>query len=539
MDTSSATRFRHLVTALTALALSLAIGTGAAGAAAGNPKVDHSQFEELQGPLGSGPEVTVACLLCHTEASKQLHKTRHWTWIEVNPATGRQLGKRNIINNFCGSIVSNEPRCTSCHIGYGWKDGSFDFTSEENVDCLVCHDTTGDYRKFPAGAGHPAYQRTEWPAGSGRFIEPPDLAKVAQNVGPPSRRNCGTCHFLGGGGNAIKRGDLDLSMTKPGRYLDVHMSPDRLNFTCSECHKGAAHAAQGDGHATTAINVGDDGVPRPLDGSGTSCESCHGREPHPATSNEKLNEHTDRIACQTCHVPAFARGGYDTKVWWDWSTAGRRGENGKPLKVLNEHGLEVYSGMKGDFRWAEHVIPEYRWSDGTVEYTLLGDTIDGTELLEITRYGGGPDDPNSRIWPFKVMRGKQPYDKGLRTLAVIHLFGKDDAAYWRNYDWDRALTAGMAAVGATYSGEMGFVETEMARPVTHMVAPKEDAVACAECHTRNGRLQAIAGVYIPGRDRTAWLDTLGWTAALLALVGALGHGGLRYVARRRRRSAEP
>ena len=26
------------------------------------------------------------------------------------------------------------------HIGYGWKDNSFDFKSEANVDCLVCHD---------------------------------------------------------------------------------------------------------------------------------------------------------------------------------------------------------------------------------------------------------------------------------------------------------------------------------------------------------------------------------------------------------------
>jgi hypothetical protein len=39
---------------------------------------DHSKFEELQQEFESAPEVTKACLGCHTEASKQIHKTLHW-----------------------------------------------------------------------------------------------------------------------------------------------------------------------------------------------------------------------------------------------------------------------------------------------------------------------------------------------------------------------------------------------------------------------------------------------------------------------------
>ncbi|MCK5620657.1 MAG: tetrathionate reductase family octaheme c-type cytochrome [Alphaproteobacteria bacterium] len=534
MRTCNATPLRHLAAFMSALVVSLVLGAGGAGAVTEVSTADHSKFKELKGPFSTGPEVTRACLQCHTEASKQLHKTKHWTWDVVNEATGQKLGKKNIINNFCGSVVSNEARCTSCHIGYGWKDGKFDFTSEENVDCLVCHDTTAGYRKFPAGAGHPAYEPTEWPAGSGRFLEPPDLAKVAQNVGPTSRRNCGTCHFLGGGGNAVKHGDLDLSLVEPGRYLDVHMSPDRLNFSCSKCHGGDAHAVQGSRYTTNAKDTSGIDIPGRTDGSRATCESCHGAEPHPATANVKLNDHTDKIACPTCHVPRFARGGYDTKMWWDWSTAGRLDENGKPIKIRDENGREIYSGMKGDFAWGQHVIPEYRWFDGTVDYTLFGDTVDGSEVVPINKYGGGPDDPDSRIWPFKVMRGKQAYDKGLQTLAVVHTFGKDDTAYWRNYDWDKAVGAGMAAVGATYSGELGFVETEMAWPITHMVAPAEDAVTCEECHSRDGRMAGIAGIYMPGRDRTGWMDLLGWTAVVLALFGVLGHGGMRYYAHIRR-----
>ncbi|MBC8270343.1 MAG: tetrathionate reductase family octaheme c-type cytochrome [Nitrospinaceae bacterium] len=495
---------------------------------------DHTRFEELKGPFVDGPAVTKACLKCHTEASKQIHKTKHWNWDVVNPATGRKLGKKNIVNNFCGSVVSNEPRCTSCHIGFGWKDENFDFASQENVDCLVCHDSTAKYRKLPAGAGHPAYQDTEWPPQSGKFIKPIDLAEVAQNVSATNRRNCGMCHFLGGGGNAVKHGDLDVSMINPGPYLDVHMSPEKLNFTCSKCHGGDNHLVQGSRYALEAKDTKGIDIPGRTDGSRASCESCHGMTPHPETANVKLNDHTDTLACPTCHIPEFARGGYATKMWWDWSTAGKLTPEGKPVKINDEKGHQIYNGMKGDFRWGENVMPEYRWFDGTSRYTLFGDEVTGDEVVSINNYGGDPNDPNSRIWPFKIMRGKQPFDKELKTLAVVHTWGPgDESAYWTGYDWDKALEAGMKKAGATYSGKMGFVETEMAWPITHMVAPKEDAVGCDECHSQNSRLKDVPGLYIPGRDRFGWLDTAAWILAALTLLGVLGHGGLRYIMRRR------
>ncbi|MCG7963086.1 MAG: cytochrome C, partial [Candidatus Thiodiazotropha endolucinida] len=52
---------------------------------------DHSKFEQLQEEFETGPEVTKACLSCHTEAAKQLHKTTHWTWAFENQLTGQTL----------------------------------------------------------------------------------------------------------------------------------------------------------------------------------------------------------------------------------------------------------------------------------------------------------------------------------------------------------------------------------------------------------------------------------------------------------------
>ena len=58
---------------------------------------DHKKFQALQQDFQTGPEVTKACLTCHTEAAGQMHKSIHWTW-QWEKAGG--MGKKNAINNF-------------------------------------------------------------------------------------------------------------------------------------------------------------------------------------------------------------------------------------------------------------------------------------------------------------------------------------------------------------------------------------------------------------------------------------------------------
>lgn len=494
---------------------------------------DHTKFRALQGPFTSGPEVTRACIRCHTEAAKQIQKTTHWTWRFDNPITGQELGKRNVINNFCVATATNWPRCTSCHIGYGWKDESFDFDEQANVDCLVCHDTTGTYRKFPTAAGHPAYEDKKF---GPRLFKAVDLVAVAQNVGKPGRQNCGACHFFGGGGDAVKHGDLDSSMLSPSHELDVHMATDGLNFACTTCHTTGSHDVTGSRYVTKAVDRYGIDVPGHTDDTRATCESCHGLTPHPEDNHPKLNDHTDRVACATCHVPEFARGGKKTKMWWDWSTAGKRNDEGKTFVEKDADGYPVYDSKKGDFRWEDNVVPEYHWFDGRIEYTLLGERIDDTGIVDINRITGHSGDPDSRIWPFKVMRGKQPYDSRQKILAIPHLFGKDETAFWRNFEWGKALTTGLLARNVEFSGEYGFVETVYYWPILHMVAPKEQALACNDCHTKaGGRLASLTGFYMPGRDSYLWLSQLGWAAVALTLFGVLVHLAIRVVARMRGR----
>jgi hypothetical protein len=166
---------------------------------------DHSKHEVLKQPFASGPEVTKTCLSCHSEAAAQIHKTIHWTWVVASPETNHGHGAHG--RNYA-SALRQRPRCTSCHIGYGWKDKSFDFTDPSKVDCLVCHEHTGTYKKFPAGAGNPVKEPILFPGDGVQYL-PPEWNKVAQSVGRPTRENCGACHFYGGGGDRVKHGDLD------------------------------------------------------------------------------------------------------------------------------------------------------------------------------------------------------------------------------------------------------------------------------------------------------------------------------------------
>lgn len=482
---------------------------------ANDSTADHSKYKELDRAFATAPEVTKACLECHTEAAKQIHKTKHWTWEFLNPENKQRLGKKNILNNFCITPQSNYAACAACHIGYGWKDENFDFTAQDKVDCLVCHDTTGTYSKPPGKAGYPA-----------DFV---DLKKVALKVGKTSRDSCGACHFFGGGGDGVKHGDLDSSLAAPDRELDVHMDALGADFTCSTCHKGSGHDVVGSRYTPTAADT--EGVHiRGKQGreNTATCRSCHDDRPHLA-GDDKLNQHSDKIACQTCHIPTIARGGVATKMTWDWSTAGKLTADGKPLVIKDDRGLVVYNGKKGDFSYGADIAPEYTWFNGKVRYTLLDDKIDvQAGFTPINSFEGSADDGISRIWPVKVFRGKQPYDPVNKTLVVPHTTGKDEASYWTNFDWNKAITQGMKAAGRPFSGKIDFIETEMSWPITHMVAPAENALSCEDCHSKNGRLQHIEGVYIPGRDASEWLDKIGWLLALMSLIGVLGHGAIRF-----------
>jgi hypothetical protein len=224
-------------------------------------------------------------------------------------------------------------------------------------------------------------------------------------------------------------------------------------------------------------------------------------------------------------------------MWWDWSKAGLK-KDGKPYAKKDEFGKPMYDTKKGDMRWEKNVKPEYAWYNGSIKHLTVKDTIDPSQTVKLNEPAGSPNDENSRIFPFKVHRGIQPYDKVNKTMVIPHLFpkGKDDKeAYWKKYDWGEAIAYGMKYTGLPYSGEYDFVETSYVFPITHMVAPKDHVVNCNECHNReDSRLANLAGFYMPGRDRFKILDIVGWAVILVSLGGVVLHGLGRFLSNGRR-----
>ena len=477
--------------------------------------VDHSKFEILQQDFTEPEQLTAACLSCHNTSGQELMQTSHWNWsrqvITKNGDTAA-IGKKNIINNFCINISSNKPRCTSCHIGYGWDDTPFDFTHQESIDCIVCHDQTGTYKKFPTAAGYPVKKPTPF---GGKTINPPDYNYIAANVGKPKRENCGVCHYSGGGGNNVKHGDLEKELSATNRNVDVHMAIEGENMSCIDCHKSNGHKIQGQLYTVSSHNK-----------ERTTCLQCHTSSPH---ENDRLNRHTQKVACQTCHIPTYAKGA-PTKMNWDWSTAGKHNLDGSIMVKKDSNGVMTYHGMKGNFVWQKNVIPEYTWFNGEATHYLLGDKITDTTMpVQMNTLLGNYHDENSKIIPVKVHRAKQIYDPVNKTLIVPHLFGKDSTAYWKNFDWDKAARTGMASVDLPYSGEFDFIKTEMYWPVNHMVAPREASLTCVECHARQGRLENLSGFYLIGRDKSNAVDKTGILLILMAAGGVFIHALLRYL----------
>ena len=409
--------------------------------------VDHKDL--FEGEMKTGPEVTAACLSCHEDAGEQVLHTSHWRWqSEPVAVEGREglisTGKKNTINNFCIGIQGNWESCTACHAGYGWEDESFDFEDQSNIDCLACHDRSGTYRKGKKGLP----------------LEGVDLLTSAKSVGVPGRENCGGCHFRGGGGNAVKHGDLDESLYYPEEDVDVHMG--RYDFLCVDCHQTEDHVIGG-----RSISVSVDNKNQ------IACVDCHKPDLH---ADARINAHTDTVACQTCHIPEVAVK-QATKTHWDWSTSGD--EN-------RQEDVHHYLKIKGDFAYQKNLRPEYRWYNGLADRYLLGDKINTRSSTLLNPPKGNIEDGKARIWPFKIHLAKQPYDSELMHLLQPVTSGKD--GYWTNFEWESALRMGAEITGTGFSGNYDFAATEMFWPQTHMVAPKERALQCQACHTERGRM---------------------------------------------------
>lgn len=407
---------------------------------------DHT--ENLAGPYDNVHKIIEECLMCHEDAGDAVLQSNHWNWLSSNLAT-LELNvngeKKHIpINNFCLAVTGKENDCAACHLPFSGKDESFDFNSVENIDCLVCHDQTGTYVqvKFESDTGNTKV----------------DLLAIAQSVAKPTDKNCGSCHFREIGGVMVESGAMDMSLSEPTEEIDFHLGG--LGFGCMDCHESSEH------NISPKSETGESPV---------ACENCHDAAPH---EKELLNKHYAAVACQTCHIPTYART-EPSIVQWDWSKAGQDAES-----TINEFGEVSYLKSKGEFAWSQNIKPEYYWSNGTSKYYELGEKVEKNKSVDLNKPYGKISDAKSKILPFKVVNVKQPYDPVNKYLIIPKIYGED--GYQTTFDWASASEKGMKFVNLEFSGSVDFIETKMYWPVNHMVMSSDNALRCTSCHGKGG-----------------------------------------------------
>ncbi|RLC17952.1 MAG: cytochrome C, partial [Deltaproteobacteria bacterium] len=423
---------------------------------------DHSHHEILKQNFTTGEEITKACISCHSSVTEQFHKTIHWTWLAEGDKDGKTYGKAgDSVNTFCLSGNKMEDKgCLKCHPGWNKKgvDGE--------INCLQCH-SSSDFNFIEAFGDIKSFEGDDDPDTKEMITDiQMEIKDAVAKVDFPGRANCGHCHFNGGGGDGVKHGDLDTSMTNPNKKLDVHMGTDGQNFSCTRCHTTVDHNIAGRIYTNPAVSkreslIDDDMAPK------ITCVSCHSDAPH--ANDTKMNHHTDVVSCQACHIPTYARV-LPTQMSWDWTTAGKL-KDGKPYHDDGPLGRPIYKSIKGSFTWDKNVVPEYKWFNGSLKSTTVKDIIDPGQVVKVSCPVGAESDLPHLIYPFKVHKGIQPYDKINKTLAAPMLSGKN--GFWTTFDMNDAIKHGHKALGIPYSGEFDYVKTVYAFPITHMVAPKE------------------------------------------------------------------
>jgi len=411
---------------------------------------DHKELITVN--TGMKPqEVTSQCLNCHPDTAHDILDSAHWNWKGLTPSIqghehSTSIGLLQVMDNYTITMLPELVDSRSFHIGYSPAASAIDFNNAENIDCLVCHDTTGTYKKDENLGGLPA--------------KGVDLNLVAQQVGRPSRTNCGSCHFYMGGGANVKNGDLEPTLVNPQKETDVHMG--MADMRCQDCHSTRDHEVPGMSFMA------------PVTEGRVYCESCHSDRPHGITGflSKHLDDHVRAVSCEVCHIPSYANE-IPTRMSTDFSAAGKGGETGR-----DEYGMPTYDNKQGALTWGKHVTPVYRWFDGNRKSYVSGDKLESTDVVDLNAPLGEKHIPQSRIFPFKVHTAVQPYDKNKKILAPVNFkTGTAD-----QFDMAEAVKSGMAAAGLEYSGEFDYVKTRMYTSLHHQVVPAGKALGCTDCH---------------------------------------------------------
>lgn len=411
-----------------------------------DPNDPHGSIRSWQG--------TATCLKCHQTQGEEVFYSTHYQWLGETPymTSGPDIqGKLDMgVNSYCINTTGNWNGCGSCHTGLGARpETTISPDQLENVDCLICHQDEYKRKKV-----------------DGFFIPDTEAMSIsmklaAQTVHLPTRTGCLQCHAKGGGGDNLKRGDMALAHGNTAdENFDVHMATSEGNLTCQSCHTTENHRMAG---------RGSDLRPTDLDVEMT-CYSCHeNKDKLSGHSNRNIGRHIARVACQTCHIPTYAKNADDTtaneetEIHRDWQTP----------KNTTTAPIHPQSTMAG------YLTPRYRWWNGLSSSYLLFDQIPTPlpETISTSAPIGDVNSSDSKLYPFKYKTAYQPLDDSLNQLIAL-----DTSVYFATGSYIDATRAGLVNMGRDASTSVKWVTTDTYQLITHEVEPANKALTCNDCH---------------------------------------------------------
>ena len=420
-----------------------------------NPANPHSGITSYNGPS--------TCVSCHASEADSILHSEHMQW----------SGKWKEVNTYCTAPEPADFACRSCHVSTGKVQNN----TINDTDCLICHNDT---YKRALGPQTNVVNVVDWTGATKTYNFPvkvngdyqfqprydlmpagTTMLSLAQNVKAPSRTTCLNCHAKAGGGDGVKRGDLAMeNAASTNATLDVHMDSDGANLTCQSCHVPQNHLIPGKG-----VDL------RVSEGGTVTCQQCHTSAPH--TANAKLNTHAGRVACQTCHIPRFAKATVGTEMSRDWTTP-----------HWNPAGCNGQGAWIGEETKGYNVVPTYKFWNGQSDIYNFGETISAQGgVYNMAQALGSIND--GKLYPMKVHTSVQPLHNASGRMVQYDVLWQ-----FMTGKYDEAAARGVTFMGL--SGSYSWVTTSADQLITHGVEPKANALQCATCHDTNSQMNLQA-----------------------------------------------
>jgi thiosulfate reductase cytochrome b subunit len=517
--------------------------------------------------VGGGPGevsgVEVDCFLCHTSQPNNNEKVNaiqneHGEWAVTATLAGAGL----VDANGDGTYTWNPTAFTAEGIP---NEGLLAIQDPTNANCAQCHGLVHTDNETPVTLSGCSLDERQT-ATTGQVIAAQDISQSGMNLEDKvSLSHSWDIHAERG----VTCTDCHYSLNNPVYYqADAESKPENLQFDPRRLEIG--EYLEKPDHNFARGQSAQTNVAAELKGSMRRCDACHSIESGHADWLPYVEQHMEKVACETCHIPQMNAPAVQS---YDWT-------------VLQADGQPVTEcrGVEGDSGTIQDLVTGFQ------PVLLTRSNIDGENSL--TPYNL----VTAWYWVYDSPEGPRPVL--LEDLQAVWFSGEQYAPeILAALDSDGNGTLSSTELRLDTSEKVAVITGRLealglANPhieaqvqpysINHNVVRGEWVTRdCQTCHTSDSRLAAPLtlasylpggvvpepvsdtnivpsgevkvendslvyqpdtaeqGLYVFGHNRAAWIDWLGGLMFLGVLAAVVGHGSLRFYQTLRRPRHQP